>query len=140
MDYVTQYYKNLSEQLQQRVNVLQNKIQQLNEMQPPGGGGLGGGRVKSPFEPGGYFYPSQLTPNFSPKPSWATGTTPPSTPESTPESTPPTTPPKKPLEPKPRMPYRGDYPKGPAGTEAYNKDKIEWARKSREWKDRTGRG
>ena len=43
MDYVTQYYKNLSEQLQQRVDILQNKIQQLNEMRSLGDGGIGGG-------------------------------------------------------------------------------------------------
>ena len=56
MDYVTQYYKNLSEQLQQRVDILQNKIQQLNEMQSLGGGGygsggFGGNRPLPPIQP-----------------------------------------------------------------------------------------
>jgi hypothetical protein len=35
MNYVTNYYKNLSEQLQEKVNVLQYKVKQLNEMRAP---------------------------------------------------------------------------------------------------------
>ena len=35
MNYVTNYYKNLSEQLQEKVNVLQHKLQYLNEKAAP---------------------------------------------------------------------------------------------------------
>ena len=38
MNYVTNYYKNLSEQLQEKVNVLNYKLRQLNEMTGPPGG------------------------------------------------------------------------------------------------------
>lgn len=72
MDYVTQYYKNLSEQLQQRVNFLNKKVKYLTEAEAPAeptpgptDGGKGG---QSPFTPGGYFYPSQLNPPLKPKP------------------------------------------------------------------------
>jgi hypothetical protein len=37
MNYITNYYKNLSEQLQEKVNVLQYKLQYLNERAPPPG-------------------------------------------------------------------------------------------------------
>jgi hypothetical protein len=68
MDYVTQYYKNLSEQLQQRVNILTRKVKYLTEAGPviTDDGNEGSGNVTatpiSPFGPGGYFYPSQLNP------------------------------------------------------------------------------
>jgi hypothetical protein len=65
MDYVTQYYKNLSEQLSQRVNYLSRKVKYLTESGGPtitdGNQGSGNTTV-SPFGPGGYFYPSQLNP------------------------------------------------------------------------------
>jgi len=41
MNYITNYYKNLSEQLQEKVNVLQYKVKQLNEMAAPPWGGFG---------------------------------------------------------------------------------------------------
>ncbi len=69
MDYVTQYYKNLSEQLSQRVNYLSRKVKYLTESGGPtitdGNQGSGNTTV-SPFGPGGYFYPSQLTPTQNP--------------------------------------------------------------------------
>lgn len=68
MDYVTQYYKNLSEQLQQRVNFLNKKVKYLTEAEAAPGPTDGGKGGQSPFAPGGYFYPSQLTPKFSPMP------------------------------------------------------------------------
>ena len=68
MDYVTQYYKNLSEQLQQRVNFLNKKVKYLTEAEATPGPTDGGKGGQSPFTPGGYFYPSQLTPKFSPMP------------------------------------------------------------------------
>lgn len=69
MDYVTQYYKNLSEQLQQRVNILTRKVKYLTEAEATPGPTDGGKGGQSPFTPGGYFYPSQLNPpQFTPKP------------------------------------------------------------------------
>lgn len=38
MNHLTNYYKNLSEQLQEKVNVLNYKLRQLNEMRAPPGG------------------------------------------------------------------------------------------------------
>jgi len=87
MDYVTQYYKNLSEQLQQRVNILTREVKYLTESEGPTitDGNQGSGNVTatpvspfgpggyfypfSPFGPGGYFYPPQLNPpTQSPRP------------------------------------------------------------------------
>jgi len=69
MDYVTQYYKNLSEQLQQRVNFLNKKVKYLTEAEATPGPTDGGKGGQSPFAPGGYFYPSQLNPpQFTPNP------------------------------------------------------------------------
>jgi hypothetical protein len=83
MDYVTQYYKNLSEQLQQRVNILTREVKYLTESGPvitDGNQGSGNTTVSpfgpggyfypfSPFGPGGYFYPPQLNPpTQSPRP------------------------------------------------------------------------
>ena len=69
MNYVTNYYKNLSEQLQEKVNVLQHKLQCLNEGDapianpsgiPPTGidPGMFDPKLKPPFE----YYPLD-TPN-----------------------------------------------------------------------------
>jgi len=69
MNYLTNYYKNLSEQLQQRVNFLNKKVKYLTEAEATPGPTDGGKGGQSPFTPGGYFYPSQLNPpQFTPKP------------------------------------------------------------------------
>ena len=65
MDYITNYYKNLSEQLQEKVNILNNNLKYLTEMEAPiptqGNPGQGTGidprmfdpRLQPPFE----YYP-----------------------------------------------------------------------------------
>lgn len=79
MDYVTNYYKNLSEQLQHRVNNLNKKLKYLRENGPiisDGNQGQGQGSIiaRPMFGPGGHFtpfWPVSQEPTFSPRPSWA---------------------------------------------------------------------
>jgi hypothetical protein len=80
MDYVTNYYKNLSEQLQHRVNNLNKKLKYLRENGPiisDGNQGQGQGSItaiRPVFGPGGYFtpfWPESQEPTVSPRPPWA---------------------------------------------------------------------
>lgn len=53
MDYITQYYKNLSEQLQQRVdNLKKQKALYENMLQPPSGTGNSTNTLTAPQQPG----------------------------------------------------------------------------------------
>ena len=84
MNYVTQYYKNLSEQLQHKVNNLNKKLKYLRENGPiisdgnqGQGQGQGQGSITASrplFGPGGYFtpfWPESQEPTFSPRPPWS---------------------------------------------------------------------
>ena len=74
MDYVTQYYKNLSEQLQQRVNILTRKVKYLTEAEatpgPTDGGKTDGGKTDggNGYQLPYYSYPSQSNPYPRPRP------------------------------------------------------------------------
>ncbi len=68
MDYVTQYYKNLSEQLQQRVNILTRKVKYLTESGPViTDGNQGSGNVTAtPIGGGGYVSPAGVPGGVNP--------------------------------------------------------------------------
>lgn len=76
MNYVTEYYKNLSEQLQHKVNNLNKKLKYLRENGPiisDGNQGQGSITARPLSGPGGYFtpfWPVSQEPTVSPRPSW----------------------------------------------------------------------
>jgi hypothetical protein len=77
MDYITNYYKNLSEQLQEKVNILNNNLKYLTEMEAPiptqGNPGQGtgippyGGIDPGMFNPK-FVNPSDINPRYNFKP------------------------------------------------------------------------
>lgn len=69
MNYLTQYYKNLSEQLQQRVNILTRKVKYLTESGPvlTDDGNEGSGNVTAtPIGGGGYVSPAGVPGGVNP--------------------------------------------------------------------------
>jgi hypothetical protein len=120
MNYLTNYYKNLSEQLQHKVNVLQNLLEAEEQMFTNRSGGL----YPEPLDPSSVnptipniFDPSNLK-NIPPKPP----VTPRPKPPVTPPPKPPVTPPVPPKDTSPAKPPKSDPSKNQPDYPHYSKD------------------
>jgi len=141
MDYLTRYYRNLCEQLQQQVNILSNQLNVLNEMDS--GGNPYDANPYLPYVPGGPDIPNPKPPFVPPPP--PPPEKPPPRPTPTPEPVPgpgyrfPTPPqfiPGQPIDPDDYFPEGlgpitppnpEDYPKGRNDPD-YKRDMELWKR------------
>ena len=130
MNYLTNYYKNLCEQLQDQVNNLSSQLKMLSESAYGGDSAPSAGVV---------FPPPGTQPGNTPQPNWPYSPSQPTTPPNTPNTpVPPQTPAQAPAttDPGPDRPVPSDYPNSkedPKYWEDYQAYMKWWRRQSKEY-------